>query len=145
MYKLLLCWRYLRTRYIALASIISVMLGVATMIVVNGVMAGFSHEIEDRLHNILSDVVLEGHGLEDIENPQFVMENIRAVAGQYIAGMTPTVHTPGIMTYGPPGQQHSQQIMFIGIDEATYAQVSDVSPYLQHPENRKQVSFQLRD
>jgi len=41
MYKLLLCWRYLRTRYIALASIISVMLGVATMIVVNSVMAGF--------------------------------------------------------------------------------------------------------
>ena len=42
MYKYLLCWRYLRTRYIALASIISVMLGVATMIVVNSVMAGFS-------------------------------------------------------------------------------------------------------
>ena len=35
MYKLVLCLRYLRTRYIALASIISVMLGVATMIVVN--------------------------------------------------------------------------------------------------------------
>ena len=42
MYKLLLCWRYLRTRYIALASIISVTLGVATMIVVNSVMAGFT-------------------------------------------------------------------------------------------------------
>ena len=42
MYKLLLCWRYLRTRYIALASIISVTLGVATMIVVNSVMDGFT-------------------------------------------------------------------------------------------------------
>ena len=42
MYKLLLCWRYLRTRWIALASVISVTLGVATMIVVNAVMAGFS-------------------------------------------------------------------------------------------------------
>ena len=42
MYKYLLCWRYLKTRYIALASVISVMLGVATMIVVNAVMAGFS-------------------------------------------------------------------------------------------------------
>ena len=31
MYKLLLSWRYLRTRWIALASIISVTLGVATM------------------------------------------------------------------------------------------------------------------
>ncbi len=35
MYKLFLSLRYLRTRFIALASIISVMLGVATMIVVN--------------------------------------------------------------------------------------------------------------
>ena len=59
MYKLLLCWRYLRTRYIALASIISVMLGVATMIVVNAVMAGFSHEMEGRMHDILSDVVID--------------------------------------------------------------------------------------
>ena len=43
-YKYLLCWRYLKTRYIALASVISVMLGVATMIVVNSVMAGFCRE-----------------------------------------------------------------------------------------------------
>lgn len=45
MYKLLLCIRYLKTRYIALACIVSVMLGVATMIVVNSVMAGFSTEM----------------------------------------------------------------------------------------------------
>ena len=74
MYKLLLCWRYLRTRYIALASIISVTLGVATMIVVNAVMAGFSHEMEDRMHGILSDVVFEGHGLNGFQDPQWHME-----------------------------------------------------------------------
>ena len=39
MYKWLLCWRYLRTRYLALVCIVSVMLGVATLIVVNSVMA----------------------------------------------------------------------------------------------------------
>ena len=50
MYKLLLCWRYLRTRYIALASIVSVTLGVATMIVVNSVMAGF-HSRDARAHS----------------------------------------------------------------------------------------------
>ena len=50
MYKLLLCWRYLRTRYLALVCIVSVMLGVATLIVVNSVMAGFSTKLRDRLH-----------------------------------------------------------------------------------------------
>ncbi|MCH5373030.1 MAG: ABC transporter permease, partial [Planctomycetes bacterium] len=59
MFKLLLAWRYLRTRYIALASIISVTLGVATLIVVNSVMAGFSQEMHNRLHGILSDLIFE--------------------------------------------------------------------------------------
>ena len=52
MYKFLLCWRYLRTRYLALACIISVMLGVATLIVVNSVMTGFSTKLRDRLHGV---------------------------------------------------------------------------------------------
>ena len=52
MYKYLLCWRYLKTKYIALASVISVMLGVATMIVVNSVMAGFAEKMRDRLHGL---------------------------------------------------------------------------------------------
>ena len=59
MYKLLLAWRYLKTRYIALASIISVTLGVATLIVVNAVMSGFTHEMRDRLHGVLSDVEIK--------------------------------------------------------------------------------------
>ena len=45
MYKLLLCWRYLLTRYLALVCIVSVMLGVATLIVVNSVMSGFSTKL----------------------------------------------------------------------------------------------------
>ena len=70
MYKLLLCWRYLRTRYIALASIVSVMLGVATMIVVNSVMAGFTSEMRDRIHGILSDMVFESRSLEGFPDPE---------------------------------------------------------------------------
>ncbi len=60
-YKYLLCWRYLKTRYIALASIVSVMLGVATMIVVNSVMAGFADKMRDRLHGVLADVLVESY------------------------------------------------------------------------------------
>src|SRR5437763_638369 len=87
MYKLLLCWRYLRTRYIALASVISVTLGVATMIVVNSVMEGFTHEMQSRIHGILSDVVVESHSLEGFHDPDAHMRKIREVAGEYIAGM----------------------------------------------------------
>ncbi len=143
MYKLLLCWRYLRTRYIALASIISVTLGVATMIVVNSVMAGFSHEMQNRIHNILSDVVFESHSLEGFHDPTWHMEEIRRLAGDDIAGMTPTVLVPGMLSFRVRDQWITRQVQIIGVDEATHSQVADWGRYLQHPQNREQLSFQL--
>ena len=145
MYKLLLCWRYLRTRYIALASIISVMLGVATMIVVNSVMAGFTHEMQGRIHGILSDVVFESHTLGGFPDAEAHMARIREIAGKYIAGMTPTVVVPAMLVFDINGQAVTRQVSFIGVDEKTHGQVSDFNRYLQHPENRKQLKFELRD
>lgn len=144
MYKLLLCWRYLRTRYIALASIVSVTLGVATMIVVNAVMAGFTHEMQSRIHGILSDVVFESHSLGGFEDPQWHMESIRHAAGQWIEGMTPTVNVPAILSFQVRDRWITRQIMFIGVDESSYASVSEFD-YLQHPANREHLSFDLRE
>ena len=73
MYKLLLCWRYLLTRYLALVCIISVMLGVATLIVVNSVMSGFSTKLRDRLHGLLSDVVIEAENYNGMEGYEELM------------------------------------------------------------------------
>jgi len=145
MYKLLLCWRYLRTRWIALASVVSVTLGVATMIVVNAVMAGFSHEMQTRIHGILSDIVFESHSLSGFQDPQWHMAEIRRAGGDAIAGLTPTVAVPAMLNFQVRGQWITRQVMFIGIDEATHAGVSDFGRYLQHPANRERLSFDLRD
>src|SRR5713101_5370388 len=95
MYKTLLCWRYLLTRYLALACIVSVMLGVATLIVVNSVMSGFSTKLKERLHGLLSDVVVDsGHfdGMPDVEEK---MARIRRdpYVNDKIAAVTPTLET----------------------------------------------------
>ena len=145
MYKLVMCLRYLRTRYIALASIISVMLGVATMIVVNGVMSGFQSEMYKRLHGILSDVVVEAQSMEGIQDPDLLEQEIRNVLGDDIEGLTSTVHIPSILSFRYRGQWVTKQINLIGIDEETYAHVSDFSRYLLHPENRQSLSFDLRE
>jgi len=145
MYKLLLCWRYLRTRWIALASVVSVTLGVATMIVVNAVMAGFSHEMQTRIHGILSDIVFESHSLSGFQDPAWHMEEIRRAAGDDIAGMTPTVAVPAMLSFQVRGQWITRQVMFIGIDAATHASVSDFGDFLQHPANREQLTFDLRE
>ena len=145
MYILLLCWRYLRTRYIALASIVSVMLGVATMIVVNAVMEGFAHEMQSRMHDVLSDVVVDSRSLEGMRDPEWHMQQIREIAGDDIAGMTPTAHVPAMLGFDVGGQHITKQVTVIGIDEATYASVSSFGSYLQHPDHREHMDFQLKD
>ncbi len=145
MYKFLLCWRYLRTRYIALASIISVTLGVATMIVVNAVMQGFTQEMYERLHSILSDVVIEAHSLEGFPDPKWHMEQVKRVIGDDVVGMTPTVHVPAMLSFQYGGQWVTRPVQLIGVDEKTQASAGDFATFLQHPQNRQQMTFELRD
>lgn len=144
MYKLLLCWRYLRTRWIALASIVSVTLGVATLIVVNSVMDGFTSEMQERMHGILSDLVVETRATTGIPEPNWYIDRIRARLGESVEGITTVVTLPAMMTFHHNGNSHTQQINLIGIDKNTYASVSDFSKYLLHPENKKQLDFVLK-
>ncbi|TWU25839.1 ABC transporter permease [Bythopirellula polymerisocia] len=145
MYKLLLCWRYLRTRYIALVCIVSVMLGVATMIVVNSVMAGFTHEMQARINGMLGDLIFESRSMDGVLDADAHMQKIKGIAGDSIIGMSPTVHVPGLMYIDINDQLLTRQITMVGIDEATYSSVSAFGDYLQHPKNREQLTFSLRE
>ena len=147
MYKLLLCWRYLLTRYIAFVSIISVMLGVATMIVVNAVMLGFVSEMKDRLHGIQADVIFQSTGLGGFPDADWHIAKIREVVGDMVEEMTPTIYTPGMMTFRHTfgGEQISQPVEVFGIDVKTHGNVSAIRKYLLHPENREKLSFDLHD
>jgi lipoprotein-releasing system permease protein len=145
MYKLLLSWRYLCTRYIALASIVSVTLGVATLIIVNAVMAGFTEEANKRLNGILSDIVVESVSLNGFPDPDRHKDIIRRTLGADLAGMTATVNVPAMLSIPMGRDQYlTRQVNLIGIDDATYAQVGDFGQYLLHPENRRKLSFLLR-
>lgn len=145
MYVFLLSLRYLRTRYIALASVISVMLGVATMIVVNSVMSGFQNEMFVRLHGILSDIVVEAHSLDGITDPDELMASIRQELGPDVVAMTANVHIPAMLEFQVRNQTMVKQINLIGIDPETYSGVSDFGKYVLHPANKQQLSFDLRD
>ncbi len=130
MYKILLCLRYLRTRYIALASVVSVMLGVATMIVVNSVMAGFSTEMRDRIHGILADVIVESNNLDGVDDPEGHLALVREVAGEYIDGMTATVEVYGMLSFQYLGQWMTRPVTLIGIKPEGKARVGPFKDYL---------------
>ena len=137
MYKYLLCWRYLKTRYIALASIVSVMLGVATMIVVNSVMAGFAEKMRDRLHGVLSDVVVEGNSFDGFANAPEVMALVNEVGGDRVLAQAPTIETPGILSYQFRGQRFTKLVQIIGVRPEERAKVGDFEDFIIDDQGRK--------
>lgn len=138
MYKYLLCWRYLRTRYIALASVISVMLGVATMIVVNSVMAGFADKMRTRLHGVLADIVVESYDLDGFYNHREVIARIKEVAGDDVVAMAPTMETFGLMKIAlPNGRAITRTVQIMGVRPWERAQTGDFADFLEDEQGKK--------
>src|SRR5215469_2623187 len=125
MYKLLLCWRYLLTRYLALVCIVSVMLGVATLIVVNSVMGGFSTKLRERLHGLLSDVVIESWDYGGFSDPEGKMALIRSdpVLRDRIEAMAPTLEIFAMIQFDHQGYPMARPIRLIGIEPESRSKI----------------------
>ena len=132
MYKLLLCVRYLQTRYLAFICIVSVMLGVATLIVVNSVMSGFSTKLKDRLHGVLSDVVIDTDRMDGFsESPGAMMAKIKASpAGDRIEAMTATAEVFAILQFQYGDGTITKPVRLIGIDPEGRAAVGGFTEFL---------------
>ncbi len=138
MYKLLLCWRYLRTRYLALVCIVSVMLGVATLIVVNSVMGGFSTKLKQRLHGLLSDIIIEAPNFGTFADAEQKMALIRrdpAITDK-IEAMTATHEIFAMLQYGDGRTSSPRPVRVIGIDPAGRARVGGFKEFLLSERNR---------
>ena len=142
MYKLLLCLKYLRTRYLAFVCIVSVMLGVATLIVVNGVMSGFSNKLKDRLHGILADVLVETERADGFdEPPQSMVGRIEASpAGKHVEAISPTVEVFALFQFHVRGKNGevmpiTKHVRLVGVDPARHARVGRFSEYLVNQKN----------
>ena len=158
MYKLLLCLRYLQTRYLAFICIVSVMLGVATLIVVNAVMSGFSTKLKDRLHGVLSDIVIDtdriegmfvfAKNAEDDRRPLLTADQICKMiedspAGDRIEAVSPTIEVFAILQFPFRGQTQTKPVRLIGIDPVRRAAVGGFSEYLVRQRGQPNPSFDL--
>ncbi len=131
MYKLLLCWRYLLTRYLALLCIVSVMLGVATLIVVNSVMSGFSTKLKDRLHGLLSDLVVESMTFDGFNEPDEQIRRIRqSPIGDRIEAMTATVEVPAMLQIPWGNEYVMKPVRLIGVDATGRAGIGGFAEHL---------------
>ncbi len=164
MYKLLLCTRYLQTRYLAFICIVSVMLGVATLIVVNSVMSGFSTKLKDRLHGILSDIVVDtgrmdgfvkfdaqGYPVRDPATGQPIplspdeMQSMldRSPIADKIEAVTATIEVFAILQFEYRGQVLTKPVRVIGIDPEKRAAIGGFSEYLVRQKDSAKPSFDL--
>jgi lipoprotein-releasing system permease protein len=144
-YKLLLCWRYLRTRYLAIICVVSVMLGVATLIVVNSVMSGFSSKLRDRLHGLLSDVVVEAWDYDGFPHPAAKMALIRSDPwlAERIEVMSATMEIFAIVEFNYRGMPITKTVHLIGIDPVERAKLGGFAEHLVERPGR--TSFELSD
>src|SRR5947207_3330330 len=145
MYKLLLCWRYLLTRYLALVCVVSVMLGVATLIVVNSVMAGFSTKLKDRLHGLLSDIVIESLTYDGFPDPAEKMARVLQVPSlrDNIEAMTPTLEVFAMLQFRFRGELITRPVRLIGIDPEGRTSVGGFSDHLILQKGEKKPSFEM--
>jgi lipoprotein-releasing system permease protein len=149
-YKLLLCLRYLRTRYLAFICIVSVMLGVATLIVVNSVMAGFSDKLKSHLNGLGSDLTIrtEAPAGFPLSTPDIEQQLKASAAGQYIEATSPTVETFALLqfTYRTPNGREIpfvKHVKVMAIDPARHAKVGKFGDYLVNSKDDPASCFRM--
>src|SRR5262245_6580951 len=144
LYKLLLCWRYLRTRYLAMVCIVSGMAGGATLIVGNSVMARFSTKLRDRLHALLSDVELGAGTYGGFGNPGDKMARIRSdpFLNERVAAMTPTLEIFAMVQFRYRDEPIAHPIRLVGIDLEGRKRIGGFEEYLVR-EGGHRPSFEL--
>ena len=121
------------------------MLGVATLIVVNSVMAGFSTKLRERLHGFISDVVLEAEDYDGFNDPEGKMAAIRndPFLSEHIAAMTPTLEVFAMLHYNVGSTPCIRPVHLIGVDPVGRAALGGFAEFLTRPENRLHPSFDL--
>jgi len=150
-YKFLLCSKYLRTRYLAFVCIVSVMLGVATLIVVNSVMSGFSHKLQNRLHGILSDVMIETDRADGLPEPPdvIVARVLASPVGQYVEATSPTVEVMALLQFQVRNRRTGERfpitkhVRMVGVDPARHAKVGKFLEYLTRQKADGTATFAL--
>jgi len=98
MYRLFLCLKYLRRRYLALVAVVAVWLCVAMLVIVASVMDGFLRKVEHAARGLFGEVVVEA-GLGGIGRyDEFIAELRREVPE--VQAATPVIYTGGILRIG---------------------------------------------
>lgn len=99
----MIAWRYLRARkkegfisIIALLSLLGIMLGVATLIIVMAVMNGFRHELMGRIVGVNGHITLYANNADSIAGYEALLQELQAMEG--VISASPLVEGQAMIT-----------------------------------------------
>jgi lipoprotein-releasing system permease protein len=124
------------------------MLGVATLIVVNSVMSGFSTKLRDRLHGLLSDLIIEARSMDGFLGPREKMARIlkHPFLKDRIKAMTATMEVFAMLQFRlGNGEYLTRPIHLVGIDPESRSAVGGFKDHLQRQKNLPAASFSLSE
>jgi lipoprotein-releasing system permease protein len=131
-YRFFLAVRHMKSKgrkflsFATFISIIGIALGVAAIIVVMGVMNGFTEEIRSKILGLKPHILIQTFG--DISNPYPIIEKIEKVDG-VVAG-SPVIWGEGIIQY----RNRAKGIMIKGIDYQREIKVTGLKKYINEME-----------
>jgi lipoprotein-releasing system permease protein len=119
---------------------------VATLIVVNAVMSGFSTKLKSRLHDTMADVVVDTDRADGFPaTPEQLRKAIEhSPIGDKVAAISPTVEVFAILQFNyPNGAPALKPVRLIGVDPADRTAVGGFAEYLVGQKGSPRPSFDL--
>ncbi len=119
---------------ISLISIIGVATGVATLIIVIGVMAGFDNELRDKIIGTSSHIVVEKIG--GLDDSGVISDRINSL--EHVIGVAPFINTQALFI----DAESRSSVMVRGIDQALETKVTAIKKFIKHGEldlNQEQI------
>ncbi len=135
MFKLLLIWRYLLRKHVAIIAIIAVMMVVMMVLVVLSIMSGLINEVKRRNHQWASDIIISRDSLVGFPYYEDFISTLDR------SNITEAA-TPVIKTFALAGPDH-QPGMVLGIKMSSFCKVTSFASSLQHLPAGAKPSFTL--
>ena len=136
MYKLFLCLRYLRRRYIALVAIIGMALCVFMVLVVVSVFNGFLNMVQSAARGMMGDVIVDVAG--GLPRYDHFLEEARTLPE--VTGSSPVIYSWGLLRVGP---RYTQGVRVVGLRLPEATAVSTFGEGLYPDGLKRQPRFEV--
>ena len=137
-YQLYLSMRYLRSRFSAIAALLSITFGVAVVLILRAIMGGYIHELEQLIRGQEADLLVIGpnrYGIDDVTGLEELVRSLPEVEAT----------APFVDSFGMVRTDDFTPCQLRGIQPSDQARVSPLGDYILQPEELSSVLALLND